>query len=52
MCRRAEGNPEGGGYEFRQVESCWIRALSMPLSMPSESFGYRAEYLEKVLEFA
>lgn len=41
--------PEGGGGKFGQVESCWIRALSMP----SESLGYRAdEYLEKVLDFA
>lgn len=48
MCRQAEGSPERGGYKFRQVEYCWVRALSMP----SESFGYRAEYLEKVLEFA
>jgi|UPI0000217B96 hypothetical protein len=41
--------PEGGGGRFGQVESCWIRALSMP----SESLGYTAdEYLEKVLDFA
>lgn len=48
MWLRAEGNPEGGGCKFGQVESCWIRALSVP----SESFGYRADYLEKVFEFA
>lgn len=48
MWLRAEGNTEGGGCKFGQVESCWIRALSVP----SESFGYRADYLEKVFEFA
>lgn len=39
---------EEEGISLDRWSSCWIRALSMP----SESFGHRAECLDKVLEFA
>lgn len=36
------------GISLDRWSYCWIRALSMP----NESFGHRAECLDKVLEFA
>lgn len=36
------------GVSSRQVEYGWIKALWIP----SESFGYRIECLDKILEFA